>query len=333
MARIRTIKPEFFKDDRLYEAERACGLPLRVAAAGLWCVADRAGRFKWQPRALKTDVLPYDEVDFERVLEALEVAGYLVRYVTEDGKQYGAVQDWDQLQHIPTREPASSLPQPTSASIAAARRPDTTCTALALPEQCRSNVEALPEQCLGNAQACEDWEGEGEGERDWEGDWEREGDVTSGNTGLSPAVTRHRVPYAEIVEHLNNAAGTFFDHKAQTTRALIKARWTEGKTLQQFLDVIDDRCRAWLTDERMRQYLRPATLFNATKMESYLGGLNAKPPTPRAPEPQLPFQLRCDAEHIASVRTPDEVRHWITTQPRPLRPALARAAGLESWSD
>ena len=48
MARIRTIKPEFFRHEALYEAEHETGLPLRVAYAGLWTAADREGRFQWK---------------------------------------------------------------------------------------------------------------------------------------------------------------------------------------------------------------------------------------------------------------------------------------------
>ena len=75
MARIRSIKPEFFRHVELYEAEKATGLPLRVAYAGLWTVADREGRFRWRPRVLVLDVLPFDEVDFAAVLDALARAG------------------------------------------------------------------------------------------------------------------------------------------------------------------------------------------------------------------------------------------------------------------
>jgi hypothetical protein len=59
--RIRTIKPEFFHHEGLFEAEAETKLPLRVAFAGLWCIADREGRFKWEPRRIGVQVL-YDEL-------------------------------------------------------------------------------------------------------------------------------------------------------------------------------------------------------------------------------------------------------------------------------
>lgn len=111
MARIRTIKPEFFRHEALYEAERESGLPLRVAFAGLWTAADREGRFKWRPRSLKIDALPYDEVDFERVLEVLRAHGHIVRYEA-GGVAYGFIPSWSRHQHINLRELPSTLPAP-----------------------------------------------------------------------------------------------------------------------------------------------------------------------------------------------------------------------------
>jgi hypothetical protein len=111
MARIRTIKPAFFRHGGLFDAERSTGLPLRVAFAGLWTAADREGRFKWQPRELKLDCLPYDDVDFSRVLDALTTGGWIVRYEV-DGATYGAIPSWAEHQVINNREAASDLPAP-----------------------------------------------------------------------------------------------------------------------------------------------------------------------------------------------------------------------------
>ncbi len=112
MGRIRTIKPEFFKHEALFDAEEETGLPLRVAFAGLWTICDRAGRFEWRPRAIKTDVLPYDQVDFPRVLDALVTRGFVVRYRV-DGKEYGFVPGFSKHQVINGRETESKLPAPT----------------------------------------------------------------------------------------------------------------------------------------------------------------------------------------------------------------------------
>lgn len=111
MARIRTIKPEFFRHEALYEAERETGLPLRIAFAGLWTAADREGRFRWAPRQLKLDCLPYDDADFSRVLDALMTRGFIVKYAV-DSKYYGHIPSWKQHQVINNREKPSDLPSP-----------------------------------------------------------------------------------------------------------------------------------------------------------------------------------------------------------------------------
>jgi hypothetical protein len=111
MARIRTIKPEFFRHEALFEAEQQTGLPLRVAYAGLFTAADREGRFRWSPRNLKLDCLPYDEVDFAAVLDALLAAGFIVKYQI-DGESFGAIPSWRAHQHINMKEKESEIPAP-----------------------------------------------------------------------------------------------------------------------------------------------------------------------------------------------------------------------------
>ncbi len=110
MARIRTVKPEFFRHHRLYVAEKESGLPLRVAFAGLWTVADRAGRFAWEPIQIKLDCLPYDEVDFSVVLDALETRGFIMKYAK--GK-LGMIPGFNRHQVINNKERESSIAEPT----------------------------------------------------------------------------------------------------------------------------------------------------------------------------------------------------------------------------
>ena len=111
MPRIRTVKPEFFKHEGLYDLEQEMGLPMRLAYEGLWCCADREGRFEWRPRRLKTDILPYDDVDFSRVLDALSTRGYLVRYAS-GGAEYGWIPTFLEHQIVNNRERDSILPSP-----------------------------------------------------------------------------------------------------------------------------------------------------------------------------------------------------------------------------
>lgn len=109
MARIRTVKPELFRHEGLYELEIETGLPIRIAFAGLFTVCDRRGRFVWRPRQLKLDVLPYDEIDFSRVLDALVTRGFVVRY-ENSGELYGCIPSFERHQVINNRESESELP-------------------------------------------------------------------------------------------------------------------------------------------------------------------------------------------------------------------------------
>lgn len=124
--RIRTVKPEFFQHGALYDAETAEGLPLRLAFAGLWCMADREGRFEWKPRELKLHILPYDEVDFARVLHVLETRGFIGTYTAADGRSYGWIPSFTRHQVINNREEQSRLPAPPAQVVTAYREQELT---------------------------------------------------------------------------------------------------------------------------------------------------------------------------------------------------------------
>jgi hypothetical protein len=109
--RIRTIKPEFFHHEGLFEAELETKLPIRVAFAGLWCIADREGRFKWEPRRIGVQVLPYDGVDFSRVLDALTTRAFVLKYRVGDAC-FGWIPSFLKHQVINNRESESILPDP-----------------------------------------------------------------------------------------------------------------------------------------------------------------------------------------------------------------------------
>lgn len=76
----------------------------------------------------------------------------------------------------------------------------------------------------------------------------------------------------EIIDYLNLKTNSHYKHTSNKTRDLIKARFNEKYTLEDFKVVIDNKVEEWLNTE-MEKYLRPETLFG-TKFESYL---NQKP--------------------------------------------------------
>lgn len=82
------------------------------------------------------------------------------------------------------------------------------------------------------------------------------------------------IPYAEIIDYLNQRLGSGYKPTTKKTRELIRARWNEGFRLEDFKAVIDKKCVEWIGTE-WEKFLRPVTLFG-TKFESYLNQLSVE---------------------------------------------------------
>lgn len=105
MARIRTIKPEFFTSESVLSVS-----PLaRLFFIGLWCEADREGRLKWKPKTLKFRYLPGDSVDIEKLCAELEEAKMIETYTCDD-IDYCEIPSFKSHQVINNREKESELP-------------------------------------------------------------------------------------------------------------------------------------------------------------------------------------------------------------------------------
>lgn len=76
MARIRTIKPDFFKNEELSEMSAMN----RLLFIGLWTQADREGRLHDRPKRLKAEIFPYENFDVDKGLQQLHEAGFIIRY-------------------------------------------------------------------------------------------------------------------------------------------------------------------------------------------------------------------------------------------------------------
>jgi len=104
VARIRTVKPEFFRHEALQDLEIANpGMYPMMVFAALWGHCDSKGRFEWKPRMLKLDILPFLPFDMAKTLDILHGAGMLHRY-TVDGKEYGLVDTFEKHQRITGKE-------------------------------------------------------------------------------------------------------------------------------------------------------------------------------------------------------------------------------------
>jgi len=73
-----------------------------------------------------------------------------------------------------------------------------------------------------------------------------------------------------IVDHLNAKVGSRYTTKNKQLRGYVRARLGEGFTVDDFFTVIDTKAAKWRDDPKMRDYLRPSTLFAPTHFEEYL---------------------------------------------------------------
>lgn len=76
----------------------------------------------------------------------------------------------------------------------------------------------------------------------------------------------------EVLQFLNEKAGRNYRPEDPNLQLII-ARLNSGASVMDCRQVIAKKTREWKGDEKMDVYLRPATLFNATKFAQYLGEL------------------------------------------------------------
>lgn len=94
-------------------------------------------------------------------------------------------------------------------------------------------------------------------------DWLEEKYVEQVKKG-NPKNFDYRIPIAYLNQKTNSNY-KFVDNNIN----LVKARLRDGYNLDDFKAVVDKKCGEWGNSD-MAKYLRPSTLFNASKFESYL---------------------------------------------------------------
>lgn len=132
---------------------------------------------------------------------------------------------------------------------------------------------------------------------------------------------------AAIIAYLNDRSGHAF-RAVESNLRLIRARLAEGATPDECRAVIDAKVLQWVNDPKMAEYLRPATLFNATNYANYAGQL----PTPAASSAaewwaNAGFGKRWEAENAGC--TEGNAHLW--RQCRPIRPI--QGVYVEPWSE
>ena len=76
----------------------------------------------------------------------------------------------------------------------------------------------------------------------------------------------------EVLNFLNQKTGRNYQ-PVKANLEMISARLKDGATVDELRMVVAKKCREWGADEKMNEYLRPATLFNRTKFAQYQGEL------------------------------------------------------------
>lgn len=107
MARIRTIKPEFWTSEQVAD----CSPTARLLFVGLWTFSDDAGRHPASVKRLKMEVFPADNFTLDQVhcmVNELIRAG-LVKQYTHKGERFWVVTGWH---HQKIEKPNVKYPEP-----------------------------------------------------------------------------------------------------------------------------------------------------------------------------------------------------------------------------
>lgn len=109
MARIRSLKPSFWTDERVID----CSRDARLLLVGMISHADDDGRLVGSAPALIGAIFPHDDMtvrQVERWRDELATVGLVTVYTAGRGT-YICLPGWNKHQRIPKRYP-STLPQP-----------------------------------------------------------------------------------------------------------------------------------------------------------------------------------------------------------------------------
>lgn len=108
MSRIRTIKPEFWSDEKVVE----CSTNARLLFIGLWNFCDDCGRHSLSPKQIKALVFPADDFSLHDILgmiDELSTNGLISIYEVEN-KKYFYVIGWKHQRIDRPQEPRCPAP-------------------------------------------------------------------------------------------------------------------------------------------------------------------------------------------------------------------------------
>lgn len=303
MARIRTIKPDFWADEKIGNLT----MLERLLFIGSWNIADDEGLLQISPAFIKSVLFPYDTIstdDISKAIDRLESDGFYHIY-SHRGVKYAWIIMFRVHQRIDKpQRPTAPCPsiQNQEFQKAVHRRDKWTChlcgeecaefSLIGQPEN--PNLASLdhivprsegggnyPSNLRTACISCNKSRCDGElpiipedseniprtfnaGKEGSGREWER--------NGRDEYKLDSQIPFQEIIDDLNQKANPGRPYKASSkiTKGMIRARWREGARLEDFKHVHTVKCDDWLTDPKMRQYLNPDTLYRPSKFEKYL---------------------------------------------------------------
>ena len=206
---------------------------------------DDYGRFDGREKIIKGMCFPLKDItarDIEKALNKLSAAGLVIRY-TVSGKPYLQLTTWEKHQRV--RNSVGKYPSPEESDIRGE-----------LPQVAASCGETRPESNPIQSNPIRNQsESESESEDAPQGD-----DLT--------------IKAKLVLDALNQKTGKAFKYTDSNLR-LIEAR-LKDYTVEDCLKVIGIKCSQWKNNPEMNKYLRPETLFNATKFGGYLNEQEVK---------------------------------------------------------
>src|ERR1700722_3513210 len=108
MARIRSIKPEFWTSEQVME----CSMNTRLMFIGMWNFADDLGRMPHSPKTIKAQIFPSDDLTSENVrgmINELSSKGLVMIYAV-DGKEFLQITGWSHQRIDKPQKPKHPAP-------------------------------------------------------------------------------------------------------------------------------------------------------------------------------------------------------------------------------
>ena len=254
MARIRTIKPEFFRHELLQDLTITHPIlhPMLVFA-GLLGHCDKNGVFEWKPRQLALDILPFVWMQSKGHLDAALVLlrdNNLIQQYECNEKQYGFIPSFVDHQRINGKESQAPglYPQPLD---------NTEFLSNETPEKQQGSTGEAP----------------GKHPRSQEGKGREEEGKRKGRE-KEPGVEKNNPLTISVLNETNLILSKNFTGSKDAIRNIEK-RLAEGRTIEDFKTVCQNMLATWGKDEKMFQYLCPETLYGE-KFDKYLNTVTTR---------------------------------------------------------